>query len=57
MQDIKVKPSKGLVCKACGGRKFKVIYTRAAHGGRLMRRRQCCRCGRRFTTWESMSCL
>ncbi|HOM77549.1 MAG TPA: hypothetical protein PLE88_13630 [Anaerohalosphaeraceae bacterium] len=57
MQDIKVKPSKGLVCKACGGRKFKVIYTRAAHDGRLMRRRQCCRCGRRFTTWESMSCL
>ncbi|HOQ06017.1 MAG TPA: hypothetical protein PKY88_12485 [Anaerohalosphaeraceae bacterium] len=53
MQNVKVKPPKGLVCKACGGRKFKVLYTRPAHDSRLMRRRQCRNCGRRFTTWES----
>ena len=53
MQDVKVKPTKGLVCRVCGGQSFRVIYTRRADGGRLMRRRECKRCGRRFTTWES----
>ncbi len=31
MQDVKTKALKGFVCPACGGRKFKVIYTRAGH--------------------------
>ena len=32
---------RGLACRQCGGRKLKVIYTRAYRGGRLVRRREC----------------
>jgi transcriptional regulator NrdR family protein len=31
-----------------------VIYTRAAPGGKIIRRRACRRCGKRITTWERM---
>jgi transcriptional regulator NrdR family protein len=43
---------KGLVCRSCGCRHFRVLYTRRAWGGRLQRRRECRHCGRRITTYE-----
>jgi len=46
---------KGLVCRHCGCRHFRVIYTRRALGGRLVRRRECRYCGKRMTTWEKAS--
>jgi transcriptional regulator NrdR family protein len=46
------KVEKGLECRSCGCRHFRVIYTRAGSQGNLVRRRECRNCGRRFTTWE-----
>lgn len=43
---------RGLECRACGCRHFRVVYTRPAWGGRILRRRECRHCGRRMTTWE-----
>ena len=43
---------KGLVCRGCGCRHFRVLYTRRAWGGRLLRRRACRHCDRRMTTYE-----
>ena len=43
---------RGLVCRHCGCRHFRVIYTRPAWGGRILRRRECRHCGKRLTTWE-----
>ena len=43
---------RGLECRACGCKHFRVIYTRAHRGGQLVRRRECRHCGRRMTTWE-----
>jgi len=50
-KDQKAADQKGLVCRHCGCRHFRVIYTRRAWGGRIMRRRECRYCGRRITTW------
>ena len=47
-----VKGNRGIVCRSCGGGEFKVIYTRASWGERIVRRRECLRCGQRLTTWE-----
>ena len=44
--------SRGIACPGCGCRHFRVLYTRRAPGGRLMRRRECRHCGRRVTTYE-----
>lgn len=46
---------KGLVCRTCGCRHFRVLYTRPAWGGRLLRRRTCRHCGRRMTTYERVA--
>ena len=43
---------RGLVCRQCGGQRFRVLYTRRATGCRLIRRRECRDCGGRITTWE-----
>jgi transcriptional regulator NrdR family protein len=43
---------RGLTCLHCGGRRFRVIYTRPAIGGKVLRRRECRECRRRVTTWE-----
>ena len=43
---------RGLECRHCGCRHFRVIYSRPAWGGRIVRRRECRHCGRRMTTWE-----
>jgi len=42
----------GLRCRQCGGQRFRVVYTRAAWGRKVVRRRECCQCGERVTTWE-----
>ena len=42
----------GMVCRACGCRHFRVLYTRPDPRGGLRRRRECRHCGRRITTWE-----
>lgn len=47
------KEGRGITCPACGCRYFRVLYTRRALGGRLMRRRECRHCGRRVTTYEA----
>jgi transcriptional regulator NrdR family protein len=44
----------GLRCWKCRAQQFRVIYTRAASGGRIIRRRACRACGTRITTWEKM---
>jgi transcriptional regulator NrdR family protein len=44
----------GLLCRKCGAREFRVIYTRAARDGKIIRRRACRQCGARITTWERM---
>ena len=45
---------RGLECPRCGCRHFHVLYTRAAIGGRILRRRECRYCGRRMTTYEKV---
>jgi transcriptional regulator NrdR family protein len=44
----------GLICRNCGGKYFKVIYTRKDKGGKIIRRRQCRKCGKRITTGEKI---
>ncbi len=43
---------RGLECPRCGCGHFRVLYTRRAWGGRILRRRECRHCGRRMTTYE-----
>ena len=42
----------GLECRNCGCRHFRVVYTRRARNGKLIRRRECRHCGKRLTTIE-----
>ena len=44
----------GLRCWKCGHCGFRVVYTRAARDGTIMRRRECLQCQTRITTWERM---
>ena len=48
----KSEEQRGLVCAKCGCGHFRVIYTRASWGGRIIRRRECRHCGKRVTTYE-----
>jgi hypothetical protein len=43
---------RGIECRHCGCKHFRVIYTRPVSGSRLVRRRECRHCGKRMTTWE-----
>ena len=43
---------RGLECRYCGCKHFRVIYPRRGWGGKLIRRRECRHCGKRMTTWE-----
>ena len=43
---------RGLECRTCGCKHFRVIYTRPCRGGQVSRRRECRHCGRRMTTRE-----
>lgn len=46
---------RGLKCRHCGCKRFRVVYTRPAWSGKIMRRRECRHCGKRMTTWEKTS--
>lgn len=48
------KPEKkrGLVCPKCACENFRVVYTRRALEGRIVRNRECRHCGRRIMTYE-----
>ena len=46
------KKTRGIECQHCGCKHFRVIYTRPAWGGRILRRHECRHCGRRMTTSE-----
>lgn len=48
-------PRRGLACRQCGCAHFRVLYTRGALGGRILRRRECRHCGKRMTTYEQMA--
>ena len=43
---------RGLVCRNCGSRRLRVVYTRRRTDGVVQRRRECRDCGSRMTTWE-----
>jgi transcriptional regulator NrdR family protein len=49
----KTENKRGIACPRCGCHHFRVLYTRRAMGGRILRRRECSHCGRRLTTYES----
>lgn len=52
-QKAETYDKRGLECQHCGCKHFRVVYTRPASGGRIMRRRECRNCGKRITTWEA----
>lgn len=47
--------NRGIECQNCGCRHFRVIYTCAVRGGKIMRRRECRHCRNRITTWETQA--
>ena len=51
-EQSRIADKRGLECRHCGCKHFRVIYTRPTWGGRIMRRRECRNCGKRMTTWE-----
>jgi len=53
VESRKPAEKRGLECPRCGCRHFRVLYTRRAIGGRILRRRECRHCGRRVTTYET----
>jgi len=44
----------GLVCPACGGRRFTTVYTRRRNLG-IVRRKRCRACGKAITTRETLA--
>ncbi len=46
--------ARGIRCPACGCGHLRVVYTRRAWGGRVVRRRECRNCGRRILTAEQV---
>ncbi len=46
--------TRGLRCPKCGGREFRVVYTRPMTDGTIDRRRKCVACGNRVTTREAV---
>lgn len=51
-KDREATEQKGLVCRHCRCKHFRVVYTRPAWGGRIVRRRECRNSGRRTATLE-----
>lgn len=51
-QQRDAEDDRGLRCRHCGCVHFRVLYTRRAWGGKLVRRRECRHCGKRVTTAE-----
>jgi len=50
--DAEKKENRGLECRYCGYRHFRVVFTRGAWGGQFVRRRECRHCGKRMTTCD-----
>ncbi len=50
----KSEEQRGLVCPKCGCEHFRVVYTRRAPGGKIVRSRECRHCGRRVITYEQV---
>jgi len=46
---------RGRVCPKCGCEHFRVVYTRRALGGKIVRSRECRHCGRRVITYERVA--
>jgi len=46
------KDKRGLECRWCGCKHFRVVYTRPTWGGRILRRRECRHCGNKLNTVE-----
>lgn len=46
---------RGLACPKCGCEHFRVVYTRRALGGKIVRSRECRHCGRRVITYERVA--
>ena len=44
--------SRGLECRYCGYRHFRVIYMRRGWASKLIRSRERWQCGKQMTTWE-----
>jgi len=44
-------------CPYCGSLQTNVVDSRTDEGGRIMRRRSCLKCGRRWTTEEKIISL
>jgi transcriptional regulator NrdR family protein len=51
----KAAEQRGLACPKCGCKHFRVIYTRRALGGKIVRSRECRHCGRRVITYERVT--
>ena len=51
----KPEQQRGLRCPKCGCGHFRVIYTRRAWGGKVVRNRECRHCGRRVITYERVA--
>lgn len=46
---------RGLLCPKCGCEHFRVMYTRRAVGGKIVRNRECRHCGKRVITYEQVA--
>ena len=51
----KPEERRGLIGPQCGCEHFRVIYTRPALGGKVVRSRECRHCGRRVITYEQVA--
>ena len=51
-ETIRSDEGRGLACRWRGAKRFRVVYTRPAWGGRFTRRGACRNRGKRVTTWE-----
>jgi len=45
---------RGLECRYCGCKHFRVICARPTWGGRIMPQRECRQCRKRMSTWEGV---
>lgn len=55
---IRAKSSKKMRCPFCSSNLSKVVDKRTVSGrGQIRRRRECLKCGRRFTTYEALAAL
>jgi len=43
---------RGIKCQDCDHGRLRVVYTRPARGGKIVRCRECRNCRRRVITWE-----